>query len=197
MLVAGMVTFLTGCWQKSLEPFYTQKDLIANPSLIGTWTEADKKPEENPGTWTFSQAGEKRYSLTVVDGETTAEFEGRLFKLGDSQFLDLYSRKRALSEIPAHHLVRIAIQKDAIEMSLLSMEWVNKWVSQHPKSISHTRVSDPEDPENTEKMEIVLTAPTAALQKFVLEHQKDEDFFDGLTILKRSTRLAKKNDDPE
>ncbi|MDA1272575.1 MAG: hypothetical protein O2960_00780 [Verrucomicrobia bacterium] len=110
--------------------------------------------------------------------DTFVEFDARLFELGDSRFLDLYSRKRAVSEIPAHHLFRIGKIGSSLEIQILSGGWIKDWVKAHPKDIAHVRAPDPDEPENPDKGEIVLTAGTEALQKFVLAHLNDEGFFD-------------------
>ena len=46
-------------------------------------------------------------------------------------------------------------------------------------------IVDPEHRDDRDKDEIVLTADTKALQKFVREHLNDEDFFVGDSVLKK------------
>jgi hypothetical protein len=196
LCVAALTALLlTACWQKSLEPFYTEKDLIFERTLIGSWTEpkndGDDESIKTPATWTFSQGpGEKRYRLNIIDDDFNEDFEARLFKLGDAKFLDLCSRKREISEIPAHHLVKIELNGDSLALQLQSQEWIKKWIGLHPKSLAHIRLNNPDDPDNTDETEIVLTAKTADLQKFIREHLKDAGFFGDPEKLKRVRKLA-------
>jgi hypothetical protein len=46
MLMA--VVLLTGCWQKSVYPFYKDKDVYFDEKLLGTWRE-DKS--DDPASW--------------------------------------------------------------------------------------------------------------------------------------------------
>jgi hypothetical protein len=183
--LAAVALLLTGCWQKSLEPFYTAKDLRSNPALVGTWIDSEEEEKEKAANWTFSESGKDVYRLEIIDQNEKLEFDARLFRFEGTDFLDLHSLKRGVSEIPAHHLLRVSIAKEQLEVSILSLDWVKNWVNVHPKSIAHIRVSDPDNSENPDKSEIVLTAKTAELQNFLKEHLNKEGFFDGSDKLKR------------
>lgn len=175
--------FMTGCWQKSVEPFYFEKDLMTDPRLVGVWVEPDS---EKPAGWTFSQRDEQSYALKIVDADSHAEFEARLFKIKGEPFLDLFSKNRSMSEIPAHHLLKVRLDENELELRILSQDWMKKWLELHPKTLAHLWLRDPEEPDNSAKKEAVLTAKTAELQKFINEHLSDEGFFEDAAILRRS-----------
>jgi hypothetical protein len=191
-LVAAVFGLLAaGCWQKSLQPFYHEKDLIEDPGLAGIWTEPGEEAKKT--VWTFSAAGEKRFKLNVVDGEINADFEARLFKLGGETYINLYSEKRSMSEIPVHHLLSISREGDLLSMKVLNIDWVQKWLRANPKKLDHMRVNDPKNPGDSESDELVLTASTDALQKFILEHRADPELFQGDGSLQRDAQaMAKK-----
>lgn len=191
-LLATLATLFAGCWQKSLHPFYQEKDLSYDTGLVGVWSEK-QDDEKKKDAWTFSAAGENKYKLNILDGETTVEFEARLFNLGGDQYLDLLSAKRSMSEIPAHHLLKVARAGDTLKIHVLNTDWVQKWLKANPGKMDHLRLTDPDHPEDRDKDELVLTARTPELQKFIMDHRQDADFFngDGETLTRHPQVLAK------
>jgi hypothetical protein len=178
-----LTVLLAGCWQKSVSPFYTEKDLISEPKLAGTWTE-ETESDGNRTTWTFNPAGDKRFDVVIQNKEAKHEFEGRLFGLGETRFLNLEGKTRGISMIPAHHLFRIELGAE-LKIAPLNTDWVQKWLRKNPTALAHVTVVDPEHREDRDKDELVLTADTKALQKFVLAHLNDKEFFVEATILKQ------------
>ena len=176
--VIGLSLLWTGCWQKSVHPFYQDDDIVFEKRLIGTWMEQKEKEDDDPQSWSFSEGRENSYQLDIKGGDTTMEFDAHLFELGGFRFLDLYSQRRAVSEIPAHHLFRIGKIGSALELQVLSLDWIKEWSTEHPEGIAHVQAPDSEKPEDPDKGEVILTAGTKALQRFVLAHLDDEGFFD-------------------
>jgi len=180
--LAAVAVLLAGCWQKSVYPFYTEKDLIGDPKLAGTWSEkADA--EGNRNTWSFMDVGEKRLEVVVQDKNTKYEFEVRLFKLGDARFLDFEGKARGISTVPAHHLFRVVELGNELKLAPLNTDWVQKWLRKNPGALSYVTLIDPEHRDDREKDELVLTADTKALQKFVREHLNEKDFFVEPTLM--------------
>jgi hypothetical protein len=179
---------LAGCWQKSMNPFYTDMDLVSEPKLAGTWTEPkdpNSSTDENSTIWTFAEAGSQRFNLVIRDKEEKHEYDARVFQLDGNRFLDIVSQSRAVSTMPAHHLFRVAELRAELKLAPLNMDWMQKWLHQHPGSLAHIAVVDPEHRDKRDKDELVLTADTKALQKFVREHMNDKDFFADATVLKK------------
>ena len=174
--LATLALFCTGCWQKSVHTFYQDNQVLFEDKLLGTWQEP--KEDDHSQSWRFQRGRGDSYELVVQDDDTRLEFDARLFTLGESRFLDLYSRKRSVSEIPAHHLFRVVSVDSSLEIQILSGSWIKDWVNAHPKDIAHVRAPDPDEPDNLDKGEFVLTADTKTLQQFVLAHLHDEGFFD-------------------
>jgi hypothetical protein len=180
MLIAVL---LAGCWQKSVHPFYTASDVIAEPKLAGKWTE--DKDSEDKMVWTFTPAGEKRFNVTAQNKDEKYEFEGHVFRLGNDRFLDLEGKARGVSTIPAHHLFRIVELGNELKLRGLNTDWVEKFLKTNSNALAHIRVSDPEHRDDRNKDELVITADTKALQKLVREHMNEEDFFAGDSVLKK------------
>lgn len=176
---------LTGCWQKSVHPFYKDKDVFFEDKLIGTWREADKPADE--GTiWTIEKAETaKVYKIHIADKETKLDSDGRLFKLNDTQFLDMYSRNRGVLDMPAHTLFRVREIGESFKLQILSLNWMKNRLQLHPKEIANVLVTDPEHPDDMDKAEFILTADTERLQKYLLEHLNDEGFWEETGELKK------------
>ncbi len=83
LLTLSFLFMLAGC-VPSLNPLYTDQDLIFDSALLGVWTDKDSKE-----TWAFTEAGEKEYKLlyTEEDGRK-GEFKAHLLKIEGKTFLD-------------------------------------------------------------------------------------------------------------
>ena len=183
--MAAAVLLMTGCWQKSVYPFYKDKDVFFEEKLIGTWREADKAADEGT-TWTIEKGEVANvYKFHIADKETKLDCDGRLFKLGDTKFLDLYSRNRGVVDMPAHVLFRVKELGESFKLQIMSLGWVRNRLQVYPKEIANVFVIDPEHPDDADKGEFVLTAPTEQLQKYLLEHLNDEGFWEETGELKK------------
>ena len=178
-----------------MNPLYTEKDLVFDTLLVGAWTPLEAK-EGSKETWAFTKAGEKLYQLQQTDEEgCKADFEARLVKLGTHLFLDLYLTKvegddiklnawAGFSLVPAHLILKVEQIGPALKIATMNPDWMKKFIKQHPDAIAHRVVLDDN---------IVLTASTGELQKFVLEHAGQEDFFGGAMEMRRRETLADKD----
>jgi hypothetical protein len=184
LLLACLI--LAGC-VPSWNPLYTEKDIVFDAALVGTWMAVDAK-EGSKETWVFAKAGDKLYQLQQTDEEgRKATFEVRLVKLKDHRFLDLYLAKideddvkmngwAAFSLAPAHLILKVHQIEPNLKIAAMNPEHMKELLKKTPGAIAHRVIFD----EN-----IVLNASTAELQKFVVEHVDEEEFFGGPMELKR------------
>lgn len=165
----------------SVHPFFTEKDLTFDRSLLGTWIDPTGKNER--GGLVIEEVsinGRPAYSLTaeVTDKpavpKLTEEYEGSLFKLGGQQFLDvIYSQLRSGDEsvtvlaMPVHTIARVSLEGDTLSLSFLDDEWLKKNLEDGTVPLRHEIESDAP----------LLTAETADLQTFVLNHWADQKAF--------------------
>lgn len=167
-------TALLGACIPSLNPFYTQKDVVFEPKLVGLWQEKEKTDE--PQLWKFEEDKEKVYNLTVTEKEgKQGEFEAHLFKLNEQYFLDIIATEigtnvadlTTASLIPGHLLFRILQFEPELKLAGTDYDWLQKYLKEHPKALAHHVESD----------RITLTADTRDLQSFVLKHLGEAELF--------------------
>src|ERR1043165_1084991 len=112
-LILITAAMLLGACIPSLNPFYTDKDVVFDARLLGTWQEKEKTDE--PQAWKFEESKDKAYKLTVTEKEgKQGEFEAHLFKLKENYFLDIIPTEIGTnvadlitaSLIPGHLLLR-------------------------------------------------------------------------------------------
>jgi hypothetical protein len=146
-------------------PYYTEKDLISEPALLGTWTNS-KKPDE---TWKFEHTDKFTYRLTLAELSTTTVLEAHAFKLEGQLFLDIFSLERNYHVIPAHYLLKIEQTDPSLKVTELDDIWLKTFLDRKPTAIPYHIL---QNPSNLSDSRIVLTGDTPELQSFVLRHLK-------------------------
>ncbi len=183
LTAAGLALLLvTGCIVTSVNPLYTEKDLVFDPALVGAWGEDNDKD-----TWAFEKAAQKKYKLLHTDGKgRTGTFEAHLVKLGKYQFLDLHlidpgeKEEWQINELaavamimrPGHLFFKVSQIQATLQLSALHEDWLQKLLEKDPKAIQHERIQF-----GTNDYRNVLTAETKDLQKFVLKYADSEEAF--------------------
>jgi hypothetical protein len=171
----AVVALLAAC-VPSVNPFYTAKDVVSDPRLAGTWLEDEDK--DSPTSWKFEAATNNAYTVTVTEEKgRTGKFEGHLFKLGKNLFLDItpteceFATNQAnivgMAVIPGHLLLRVALEEKKLNLAFCNPEWIKKHLAANPKAVAHRIVDDG----------VILTAETAALQKFIQQHLGEDELF--------------------
>jgi len=170
------IAMLIAACVPSVNPFFFEKDVVTDTNLLGSWQEADKK--DHPETWVFETATSNSYTATYTEEPgKTGKFEAHFFKLGETTFLDLtpsecnYATNQAdlvgISMIPGHLLLRAKLSEDKLTVATIDPEWLEKFLTNNPNAIAHRIDHD----------EIILTAETGALQKFILKHLAQGELF--------------------
>jgi len=174
-VIVGIALALTAC-APALHPFFTDKDVVFNESLLGVWI------DDSGGTCKFTQSGDNYYELLVLD-EEPVRFEARLIELGGVRFLDLYPKPLGKdiglypeNFVPAHTLARVAIGKDSISIAMMDGGWLKRLSDQNQLDLAHERINDDM---------IALTAPTRELQAFALKNADNKDAFGEAAVLHR------------
>ena len=176
-----MALVLTAC-VPSLHPLYTAETIVFREELIGIWKE---KPQEEDG-WTFSKGENNVYSVTIAENEESSKFEGRLVKLGETLFLDLFPSGEPIKKanlgtlyraslIPGHLILKVKLGAK-LELQVLDPEKLKEFLAASPKALAHTEV---------EKDYLVLTASTEELQAFVKKHANSTELWGDPTVLSK------------
>lgn len=186
--IAIIITvLLAGCPARILFPLYTEKDLVFNPALVGTWAlEGD--------IYTFKKSGEKIYELMHYTNDAasdTAIFKAELGKLGKFWFLDLFPESRALEShlnngVYTHHLIlahtisRVWFEGDSIRIATLDDDWLRKMVNKKKLKVPYVHIKDGNAGE-----QLILTANTKELQQLVTKYADNTTAFPNPGVLHR------------
>ena len=173
LLVTLAALAVVGGCVPSLHPFYTPETTVFQEALLGTWSNSDDNE-----TWTFTSENDGEYAVSFTDSEgLTGAFEVHLLKLGEELYLDFFpappemeSNEFYLGHLLAiHTLARIELSDSGLAVAGMNPEWVEEFLDQHPDALPAERLDQ----------SLVLTAPTADLQKFVMEYKDAGEMFIG------------------
>jgi len=176
-----IVILTTGqsCTIYSLNPLYTDEDLLDATELMGIWQEEDEGKEYV----SFEEYEDRKFIFRYMEQQDspddldTISFEAGLLKVGDHFFIDLYPYyDEDLEEedylfrgfIPTHSFLKIDWEKDDLELYIFSYDRLQELFEQNRIRIRHQMFDD----------YIVITASTDELQKFVQKYADDEKAFD-------------------
>jgi hypothetical protein len=166
---------LAGCVVTSVFPWYTDKDVVYDAAVVGTWLGADANAKTNE-FWKIEKQGEQAYKLTIVDSDDKrSEFDAHLFKLDNRRYLDFLPRDREGGGIPPHYLMRVDSVSPTLDLVLLDYGWLEKLVTSDPNAIRHTIVPKPMG--ESGNGDLVLTANTPELQAFLRKHAANTNAF--------------------
>jgi hypothetical protein len=188
ILTALIAVTMSGCLVKSLHPFYTEKDLVYKPELNGKWTGKDSAIWEIKQHKAFAglfkdERPTQSYDIVYTDKKGTSRFLAHLFKVGEQLYLDFYLPDiegpdlAVMHLIPAHTLARVELANNQITIKWYNEEWLVKLFNENRIRIAHERIPFDLDEKNPDNFEVVLTAPTADLHKFIIKYGNDPEAF--------------------
>ena len=182
-VVLACALLLTSCEpQLSLRSLYTSDDVVFDPNLIGSWVMSEQKDSSEFAQMDFVKVGADGYAITFMIKDSPAaqlakvSFDAHLVKLHGRLFIDVVQTAVELDgkpserqiTIPGHMFGRISIDGNTLRMSFLDDEWMGRAIAAGAVSI---------DSEDEDHQPRVLTATTAELQKFVVDHADDDQAF--------------------
>lgn len=176
ILLAVILTVIaSSACVRSIQPFFGQKDIYFDGSLVGIWADSEGKE-----TWKIARRGDNEYLIdqTDEDGERT-QFEARLFKVGGRSFIDLVAATSAdagANQMLAPHTF-MAIEKDRCtsRMYYLDPAWLKNFLARNPNAVRHANIDG----------EIVFTDSTANLQSFIRKHLDSPGAFEETETLNK------------
>ncbi|MFI5096896.1 MAG: hypothetical protein ACHQT6_02880 [Candidatus Acidiferrales bacterium] len=187
-----LLSVLAGCApQDSLFPLFTQQDKLFDKQLLGEWrirnqTDAGQNPSEKPAFVIFSPGEfENSYDVKIPkfnDAGGTMHATAHLARLGAYLFIDLETPNAdkfpdvSYPAIEAHVFGRLALGGDTARIDFLNNDWVTKQANAGKLGLAYV-----DGPSST-----MLSAETAELRKFALEHAEDHEAFSESYILTRN-----------
>lgn len=201
-LIAAVVA---GCVVTSIYPFYRPKDAVYDPALMGKWIAENETNSAtaseywlfesnnsqtlklltiNGGDWRFETNNSHMMKLTTISGDTTNAYDAVLFNLGGAKFLDCLIRERHEMHTPGHILLRVESLAPELKVSPLDIGWLKKLVADKPRAIRHVFVPNEASAESTGE-NLVLTADTTELQRFIRKHLKTDEAWSSPIVMKR------------
>ncbi len=178
LLFCLLAALLAGCIPvMSLHPLYTDKDLIFDEKLLGTWLEGND-------SWKFEEGSDPNsYALTVTSDDKKGEFIAHLAKIDDMLFLDLFPSGHdldinlllAIHLLPVHTFMKVEQIEPTLQMQMMDPDKIEEMLKSDPNLIKHEIVEE----------RIVLTASPEELQEFMKKHANDEGLFGEASDLER------------
>ncbi len=192
------VLVLGGCVPLfSLHRLYTEKDLVFDEKLLGTWSK-ETNDANNTQTWQFKSHPKKQNAYILIisqhskDNSFKGSFDAHLVKLDNHLFIDLYPNKPAWADneadipklpwaynaffaVPTHTFLKLDAIDPNLELCITDDDNFKKLIARDPNAVEYDTIDD----------KPLLTAPTEQLQAFVCEYADDTDLFSNRVTLER------------
>jgi hypothetical protein len=187
-LLGSLCLAMSGCFSSSIHPILTDKDIIHDVDLSGTWRQIDVTEKQGP-SYEFTLAGydgNGRYDMTLLNFQEDersrlerdqkggkaipAEYEVAIGKLGKHRFLQ--ARRAELITGPVSFfdgVVTYTFAKFEPQDDVLLVYIVNDQALENllPKTTMAHFMHKPTDPRN-----IVITESTPRVQEFLKQHHQ-------------------------
>lgn len=164
---------------RSLHPFLAIGDAVFEPALVGTWESQDQNGK-GKASLTFTRAGETGYELEYRDPEIArvARYKVNLGLIGNQRYFDITPvPEKDLDDhyIAGHSLWRVTLQGGTLTLEQLDYDWLKVLLTKQRTALDHEVVEG----------DIVLTASTEELQRFVLRYAGDPKAYSNKSAWKK------------
>ena len=192
--------FFTGCFLQTVHPLVEPENSILIPGLEGRWFDDDTRwtfindisrfPELSPvfeGDPEQEEDSEFKNAYLVLYenledvNSDTALFVGSVTKLNGFYFLDLELWAKSLDELententfvdshlfPVHTISKIRVDDEGLKLEFFKSSFIKELITSNRVRIKHEKVKD----------DILITASTEELQKFVEKYADDKEAFE-------------------
>jgi len=178
-LFAIICLMLSGCFIKSLYPFYTKKDIVFDTKIIGTWLDNDSSMWKIKQQIKWPIAPDSSYQVEIIEKDgSIASFNAHLFQLSNQLYLDFYPNGKIVSNdlveeniVLTHSLAKIEYTANSIKIQWFNEVWLEHLLEQNKIRIKHEKLSE------NDMNSYLLTASTEELQKFIIKFGNDPQAF--------------------
>lgn len=169
----------------SIYPLYSPDTVVAHPAVAGTW----KTDENDP--WKFTLQKDGSYQLVMTSDGQEAVFSVHLVKLDGLYYMDFFPVTVGKKEggmfgndyfgdfgkntfyfihfVPAHIFAKVELGDRSLQIKLYDPDFIADLFKQRKIRIHH---------ETTTDGQILLTAHTDELQKFIIKYGNDPKAFE-------------------
>jgi hypothetical protein len=236
LVLLALVALMTGCVPvDSLNPLYTDKDVVFDESLLGEWVGPDAN---DTGTMKFIKAGKDAYVIVMTDNDgpngeqKTTFYDAHLLSLSGQKFLDVQLQEWGASPASyalhvggpkgeqridppllkiaesayleftvegrgpdlvahlrnAHRFFKIKTDGNKLHLDWIDDDKLKEAVLKGTLRVDNTLISTGASEGRhsaTNTKDIVLTASTIDLQKFITEQMNNDKVFTGHGDMKR------------
>ena len=159
--LAGTV-LTTGCGVTlSVNRLYTDKDVVSDVALEGKWTD-----EKAADIWEIRKDHDGYVAVELGKGEAE-EVSIHVVRIGQTRFLDVAPRKTPDLAIEGHFFMKVRVEGEELAIQSLDWDWLKTKAAQAGLAQIETR-----------DKQILLTAPTADLQKFIALYANEPKAFE-------------------
>ena len=183
LVCIGILVVLTGCGDvTSLRPLYTDRDLVFDPALVGTWSWSEENSKNSKAMWIFTKGDKKEYNfVTVSDRGEREKYTVHLVKVEGRLFLDIFPEHPHDTSFfrPLHMIVGVDKIKPTLQITILNTPWIENFLNLHPDALRHEK-------EDTDFIPyLILTAKPKELQAFLIKHEKNIFFEGSMQMIKK------------
>lgn len=158
------IALLLGCLP-TVNPVYTEKDLIFDEAILGVWNQ-----DSGASSWDFSKKDDKSYLLQYTDKDSrTGRFVAHLAEIKGTKFLDLYPVKQeeesgfyTFHTVPLHTIYRVVQTEPELKLAGIDYNWFKEYINEHPGALQMLTINDRK----------IVSSSTKELQAFVIEHKE-------------------------
>jgi hypothetical protein len=160
-LALGALGLLTGCAPMvSLHPLVQDDDAaLVDLGYVGLWTECD---DVGSNVWKVEANGERAYRYRSL-AQDSGWGEARVVELEGARFVDVWFKSED-QLVPAHILAKMRLDGDTLYFAFLAD-------APTAKALPHETVG------SGDSQQVILTASTADLRKFLLSVHNQSAFF--------------------
>jgi hypothetical protein len=209
IFVSAILTLFTGCYLKSVHPLIPLEQAILVDGIEGRWETEDQRwtifndmnSISNISISGLNVKGE--VSFSAGDGDSidsdentyfilfenlqdlssdTTFFIGSIGEINNQKYMDLSLFDLAMSQtfenyhlLPVHTFSRINIDNDELSLEFFKDSWIKSLIESNRVRIKYEKLED----------DILITASSEELQKFVEKYGDDEKAYEDAMILKK------------
>jgi len=172
---------LSGCYPvKSLHPLYTEKELIFETKLLGTWMGSMGGEKDKTVILNFAEGQNKSYNLLYISEGNTCGLTANLVQLGKYRFLDIALNAESTSAdkdkfrsfnqgyfahiIYMHSFSKFIMEGESLSLEMLSHDFVKEKIEKNLIKLKNEVYKE------AGEKEYIITANTAELQEFLIDY---------------------------